>query len=360
MKKKRLILSAFNVHTGGGFTLLNELLSVVNPNKYFLKALLDLRTKNRFSKIKINKIFIERKIFSRIFYFFFNTFIAKENIVTFCFNGLPPFFKNKSQIVSYVQTFYFTESPSGYEFPLFVRLRIFFEKLWFWTFYNNIDEIWVQTNHIKKKISRVIFEKSLKKKKIRIVPFVSTNVQKNLIYKGSKLFKLSNCKNKVFFYPSDLSAHKNHINLIKAFKIFRSKNKNSILYLTLSNTEFQTLQKLINYEQNNFSGIINLGRISHKKVLGMFKKSILLFPSYDETFGLPLIEASSIGTPIVASNKDFVKEICLNAYLFNPRSPKSISLNMEKCIQNLKKTKCLYEKKNINNGKSFINLLITT
>ena len=33
---------------------------------------------------------------------------------------------------------------------------------------------------------------------------------------------------------------------------------------------------------------------------------------------------------------------------------------MEKCIQNLKKTKCLYEKKNINNGKSFINLLLNT
>ena len=47
----------------------------------------------------------------------------------------------------------------------------------------------------------------------------------------------------------------------------------------------------------------------------MFKKSILLFPSYDETFGLPLIEASSIGTPIVASNKDFVKEICLNVFV---------------------------------------------
>mgnify|MGYP001296542068 CR=1 FL=1 len=286
--------------------------------------------------------------------------MSREDLITFCFNGLPPFFKNKSKIVSYVQTFYFTENPSGYEFPLFVRLRIFFEKFWFWTFYNNIDEIWVQTEHIKKKISRVIIEKSLKKKIIRIVPFVSTNVQKNLNHKGRELFKLSNYKNKIFFYPSDLSAHKNHINLIKAFKIFKSKNRNSILYLTLSNTEFRILHKLMNYEQNNFSRIINLGRISHKKVLSMFKKSILLFPSYDETFGLPLIEASSIGTPIVASNKDFVKEICLNAYLFDPSSPKSISLNMEKCVQDLKKTKCLYEKKNINNGKLFINLLINS
>ena len=55
MKKKKLILSAFNVHTGGGFTLLNELLSVINPNKYFLKALLDLRKKIDFQKLKLIK-----------------------------------------------------------------------------------------------------------------------------------------------------------------------------------------------------------------------------------------------------------------------------------------------------------------
>ena len=358
--KKKLILSAFNVHTGGGFTLLNELLSIRNPNKYFLKALLDLRTKNRLTKVNIKKIFIERKIFNRVYNFLTNTFKANNDLVTFCFNGLPPFFKNKSKIISYVQTFYFTGSPTGYKFPLFVRSRIFFEKIWFWTFYNNIDEIWVQTKHIKKKISKVINEKSFKKIKIKIVPFVSKNVQKNLNRKESQLFKLSNFKNKVFFYPSDLSAHKNHINLIKAFKIFKSKNKNSLLYLTLSDSEFIKLQNMFNNEKNILSGIINLGKISHKQVLDMFKKSILLFPSFDETFGLPLIEASSIGTPIVASKRDFVKETCFNAYLFNPSSPKSIVLNMEKCIKNLKKTKCLYKKKNINDGKSFINLLINT
>ena len=117
---------------------------------------------------------------------------------------------------------------------------------------------------------------------------------------------------------------------------------------------------MFNNDKNILSRIVNLGKISHKKVLSMFKKSILLFPSFDETFGLPLIEASSIGTPIVASNRNFVKEICLNAYLFNPKSPRSISSNMQKSIETLKKTQCLYEKKNINNGKSFIKLLTNT
>ena len=174
------------------------------------------------------------------------------------------------------------------------------------------------------------------------------------------MLKLSSYKNKAFFYPSDLSAHKNHINLVKAFQIFKIKNKKSLLYLTLSDDQFKELKKKFNNEKKFFYGIHNLGKISHNQVLIMFKETILLFPSYDETFGLPIIEASSIGTPIVASNRDFVKEICLNAYLFNPSSPKSICVNMEKCFNRPKKTKCLYEKKNINDGKSFINLLLNT
>ena len=41
-------------------------------------------------------------------------------------------------------------------------------------------------------------------------------------------------------------------------------------------------------------------------------KSVLLFPSYIETFGLPLLEAKTIGSPIIASDTPFSKEITSN------------------------------------------------
>jgi len=45
----------------------------------------------------------------------------------------------------------------------------------------------------------------------------------------------------------------------------------------------------------------------------MYAKSILVFPSYVESFGLPLLEAKLTGTYIIASDTPFCREI-LNGY----------------------------------------------
>ena len=356
--KKKIIMSAFNVHTGGGFTLLKELFNISNPKEYYFKVILDHRTKSSFLKMKMKKQFIKRKIISRLYYFLINTYYGQKNFVTFCFNGLPPFFRNENKVISYVQTFYFTGNPKDYKFPLFVRLRILCEKLWFWTFYNNIDEIWVQTKHIKRTLVNVIKKKSLKQKKIRIIPFVSSNIKKKLNSKKNINININNFNKKIFFYPSDFSAHKNHINLVRGFGIFQLEYPLSKLYLTLSDAQFSDLKQILIKRYIPLNGIINLGKLSHEEVLNMYKSSILVFPSFDETFGLPLIEASSIGTPIVASNKAFVREICHNAHLFDPRSATGIADKLKKSVIKIRKTKCIYKTTEINDGKSFIKLLV--
>ena len=357
---KKIIISAFNIHTGGGFTLLNEILNNNESAKYFDKLILDERTRKRFHTLKLKKVFAKKKIFSRLFKFLFYTSFIDKNKILFCFNGLPPFFNLKCKVVVYLQTFYFTERPKSYSFPPFVSLRIFFEKIWFWFFYDNIDEIWVQTNHIKLKLLKVIKIKKLKTKKIKIVPFVSKKIINNLKKKQNKKIGIEKYKkNFTLFYPSDLSAHKNHINLISAFIKLKSKVQSARLYLTLTDKDFKKLLNNEKFVNSELVGIINLGNLDYISVLKMYKKSILIFPSFDETFGLPLIEASSLGTPIIASNRSFVKEICKNTYLFNPISINSIYFNMIKCFKNPLHSVCVFEKKNIFDGNSFINHLVT-
>jgi len=353
---KKIVLSAFNIHTGGGFTLLNEILNNAKA-KTFIKLLLDQRIIYKIKKKKFkNSVFVKRKIIDRFIKFLFNTSFIKKNNTLFCFNGLPPFLKNKCKSIVYVQTFYFTEEAKGYQFPFWIRLRIMIEKIWFWKFYNNIDELWVQTNHMKDKLESSIKYRKLKKKKIKIVPFVSTFVNKNLakiksIYKTKK--KLKKLK---LFYPADLSAHKNHQNLLKAYIKLKKQIKINI-YLTLPKNDFEKLCSSKDFSKKDLKGVINLGIIENKKVFEMFKKCMLIFPSFNESFGLPLIEASSLGTPIVASNRSFVREICRNAYLFNPNSVSSMVNAILKIYKNPKKTFCEFEKKNIYTGKSFLNFL---
>ena len=38
----------------------------------------------------------------------------------------------------------------------------------------------------------------------------------------------------------------------------------------------------------------------------------MLFPSYIETFGLPLIEAASFGIPILAADMDYAREVMVD------------------------------------------------
>ena len=44
-------------------------------------------------------------------------------------------------------------------------------------------------------------------------------------------------------------------------------------------------------------------------VYEQYAKSVLIFPSYIETLGLPLLEARLTGCPIIAADTPFAKEI---------------------------------------------------
>jgi glycosyltransferase involved in cell wall biosynthesis len=50
-----------------------------------------------------------------------------------------------------------------------------------------------------------------------------------------------------------------------------------------------------------------------------------VFPSVSESFGLPLIEARQVGLPIVASELDFVRDVCEPEHSFDPYSSVSIA-----------------------------------
>ena len=49
--------------------------------------------------------------------------------------------------------------------------------------------------------------------------------------------------------------------------------------------------------------------MSREEVFERYTNSILIFPSYVESFGLPLLEARLSGTYILASDRSFSREI---------------------------------------------------
>ncbi|HNU96767.1 MAG TPA: glycosyltransferase family 1 protein [Candidatus Portnoybacteria bacterium] len=88
--------------------------------------------------------------------------------------------------------------------------------------------------------------------------------------------------------------------------------------------------------------IICTGYVKVNEKWELFKNAdIFVFPSFYEGFGIPILEAQKIGTPVVCSNISSMPEIIrnpdnnkLSAVLVNPYRPKNIAKGIYKIIQN--------------------------
>tara|TARA_B100000161_G_scaffold15327_1_gene9311 strand:- start:320 stop:889 length:570 start_codon:yes stop_codon:yes gene_type:complete len=140
-------------------------------------------------------------------------------------------------------------------------------------------------------------------------------VNQSLINKIKELSK----NHILFFYPSSFQPHKNHKILIRAFlKCSLSSNKNIKLILTIEENQLP-----IKYRNNKHISCIGIQSIN---TINEFYKiaDFLIFPSLNESLGLPLIEASFYKLPIIAPNLDYVYEVCKPNIIFDPYSEEDL------------------------------------
>lgn len=113
-----------------------------------------------------------------------------------------------------------------------------------------------------------------------------------------------------FFYPATGFSYKNHMTMLKALNYAQTAGlRNYSLTLTIRENESDLTHELANYVKINNLNVIFGGQIPREKVFEMYAHSVLLFPSYVESFGLPLLEARLTGTYVIASDCPFSREI---------------------------------------------------
>jgi glycosyltransferase involved in cell wall biosynthesis len=119
------------------------------------------------------------------------------------------------------------------------------------------------------------------------------------------------------FYPANTSIYKNHILIIKAIKYIKDIRPdiyhNLIVHFTFKKNDNLnkniTLIDLI--KKLDVSKHIKLeGKMSYDNVLSFYKScNLMVFPSYIESFPLPLIEAAIFGLPILVADLPYAKEV---------------------------------------------------
>jgi glycosyltransferase involved in cell wall biosynthesis len=137
------------------------------------------------------------------------------------------------------------------------------------------------------------------------------------------------CGNGYLFYPAQFWPHKNHVNLISAMNILRSKyNISSDLVLTGSdqgNMEnvVDWINKLSLAQSIHFTGFV-----PRSYMLKLYSNAaMLVYPSLWGPDNLPPLEAFSLGCPVVVANiEGSAEQLSAEAALFfDPLDPEDIA-----------------------------------
>lgn len=130
----------------------------------------------------------------------------------------------------------------------------------------------------------------------------------------------------VFFYPTADNIYKNNDCIIEACRILEEEGV----------TDFKVILTVAQGELHNLPQNIEcMGRLSREDLLDQYNRTTLLFPSYVETVGLPMVEARLMNSIVLASDCPFSTEVLENydnAYFFDPFNPYELAKLMKKVL----------------------------
>jgi glycosyltransferase involved in cell wall biosynthesis len=185
----------------------------------------------------------------------------------------------------------------------------------FWVYQNIIGKMIFQS---MRKASRVIVQTDwmrhacvsmagIEPTKITVLPpSINVDVKRH--------FELAETTTRTFFYPASGVSYKNHSLIVDAAVLLESRGIDDYeVIFTLRGDENRHIRNLHHSIDSLGLRIRFVGGLARDQVFDYYSRSVLVFPSYIETFGLPLLEARLHGTPILASDCPFSHEI-LNGY----------------------------------------------
>ncbi len=146
---------------------------------------------------------------------------------------------------------------------------------------------------------------------------------------------------------------KNIPRIIKAHKAARSRLMSKCPPLVIAGPDFEKVR--YKYRGLTSSGnLILLGSVSKNELVTLYKNAVaLVYPSLYEGFGLPILEAMSMGVPVITSNCSSMPEVAGDAaILVDPKSVGQISGPVVKVIQDKDEKDCL-RKKGLNRAREF-------
>lgn len=305
-----LVIHAPNVHHGGGLTLLKLLLVECAHKVKF--AQVDTRAAIHLEGLlSTSAHYVEPSIKSRISAELRLRSVAKPDDIVLCFHSLPPLFRLRATTIVFLQNRILVTREATSEYSFRTRIRFQIERFLIRTFARNVKKFIVQTPSMKRDARLAIGDLA----DIVVAPY----------YRHVESDSSTQDAEYDFVYVASDEPHKNHMALLSAWRLLGEQGHKPSLALTVARDS--TLANAIeSFKQKHQLDINNLGKLPLNEINRLYNKSsALIFPSYTESLGLPLIEAAQKKLPILAPELDYVRDIVDPIQTFDPHSPVSIA-----------------------------------
>jgi len=185
--------------------------------------------------------------------------------------------------------------------------------------------------------------------KIKVVynaynPAYNEQITNDQIYNIKQKYKLSE---PYFIYIGRLEEKKNTLGLIRGFHMFLQKNKSNhkLVLIGSPGYGYEAIIKEIK-NRDLEEKIIMPGWINENDLPPLLKGAkIFIFPSLYEGFGMPILEAMAVETPVITSNFGAMKEIAGDAaILADSHNSEEIAKAISKLINNTRLSQKIIER----------------
>lgn len=316
-RKNNIIVNATAARTSGALTILKQFLSNIPlPSNDYYYIFIDSLSLFKNQKFPNNIIFIEKQTkswSSRIYWDLFglnnwirnskldiNLYISLQNTGSRINNSIPKIVYYHQPLAIYKKNWNFFKKDER---------KFFFYKNFYSIFVKLFDKF--DTNIVV----QVPFIKDLYIKKFNINPdrvYIIKPEINQINWDSVPKADLESGKVH-FIYPATNLTYKNHILLLKVVKYLRDKYCISAdkfcIHFTFKICESLELNKFI--KKNKLDEFFAFhDKMPFELLLSYYKTAhCLLFPSYIETLGLPLLEAASIGLPIFVNDLPYSRDV---------------------------------------------------
>ena len=303
-----IVIQAANIHRGGGKALLCGLLDSLAGEE--TTVFVDTRFNYECERSDLKIVWVKPSLYSRLRVELSIEKSLQPDDILICFGNLPPLIANHPKTVLFLQNRYLVGKRRLILFKFPNNLRITLERMWFKHRLSNVSDVIVQTRTVADALFRYTGRSAI------ICPFLPLDESP----KANQHVPVYD-----FVYVASGEPHKNHKNLIEAWRILSLDSINPSLVLTLEEgSDGQLWEELLEVIEKFGLSITN--RSNQANVDELYQSSrALIYPSTFESLGLPLLEAQNHKLPILASELDFVRDSVSPDESFDPASPISIA-----------------------------------